>query len=351
VKGRKNTRPVATLNAGTVWLCLGALLTAAAAANAQYPHGRSAGDLFVDEMIRVAVPEPDTSAGLRVLRSLELARLSGPFETWYSSGHEERARRIRHMVTGMLDFYHERLDVSIDPYVVVLDSTDWRRLVEAVDACDDCQRINRSYGRQMNWSSPPAIFVPATDSEAAAGVRQGGGELPPLPADVSRELALAGFEDPGMGDLPGFAQDAVALHEIGHLLTRAFEIATPTTWLNEFLANYWWSAYWREDFPALTELQARMTAAAPAAPAQARPSLHDFERGETGGWQNYVWYQGRIGERVDAVLEEHGIRFLTDVRDVLPRDRTGTLSTEEVVERLQTISTGWGEWIASFDSR
>jgi hypothetical protein len=191
--------------------------------------------------------------------------------------------------------------------------------------------------------------VPATDSEAAAGVRRGvGTESPPLPADVSRELTLAGFEGIGMGELPGFAQDAVALHETGHLLTRAFGIATPTTWLNEFLASYWWSAYWREELPAFTQLAARMTAAAPAAPAQARPSLQDFERGETGGWQNYVWYQGRIGERVDAVLDQRGIAFLTDVRNVLPRDRTGALGSEEVVERLQTISTGWREWIESF---
>lgn len=215
------------------------------------------------------------------------------------------------------------------------------------DACDDCERGNRSYGQQMHWSSPPTIFVPATDTEAAAGVRQGGIELPPLPADVSGELARAGFEDVGMGDLPGFAQDAVTLHEIGHLLTRAFGIATPTLWLNEFLANYWWSAYWREDLPAFTRMRARMMAAAPAAPAGTRPSL-DFERGEPGGWQNYVWYQGRIGERVDAVLDQRGIAFLTDVRNVLPRDCTGPLGTEAVVERLETISTGWREWIASF---
>jgi hypothetical protein len=237
----------------------------------------------------------------------------------------------------------------VDPYVLVLDSTDWRRLVEAVDACDGCERINRSYGQQMNWSSPPTIFVPATDTEAAAGVRQGGGrELPPLPADVSGELARAGFEDLGMGDLPAFAQDAVSLHEIGHLLTRAFGIATPTLWLDEFLANYWWLAYWREDLPAFTQMRIRMMAAAPAAPSGTRPSLQDFERGEPGGWQNYVWYQGRIGGRVDAVLDQRGIAFLTDVRGVLPRDRAGPLGTEEVVERLETISTGWREWIASF---
>jgi hypothetical protein len=340
------------MSAGAVWLCAGALVTTAVPGNAQELHVQSlevvSGYEYRDERRAIS---PDTSAGLRVLRSLGLARLSGPFETWYPSGHEQRARRIRHMVTGMLDFYHERMGVSIDPHVVVLDSTDWRRLVEAVDACDACQRINRSYGRQFNWASPAAIFVPATDSEAAAGVRQAGGELPPLPVAVSRELTLAGFENLGMGDLPGFAQDAVALHEIGHLLTRQFGIATPTTWLDEFLANYWWSAYWREELPALTELQQRMTAAAPAEPARDHPTLQDFERDETGGWQNYIWYQGRIGERVNAVLDEHGIQFLRDVRDVLPRDRTGTVTGEEVVERLQTISMGWREWIASFGTQ
>ena len=36
-----------------------------------------------------------------------------PFQTWYSSGHEERARRIRHMVTGMLDFYRALSNQSL----------------------------------------------------------------------------------------------------------------------------------------------------------------------------------------------------------------------------------------------
>jgi hypothetical protein len=272
------------------------------------------------------------------LETLPLPSLPGPVSAFYSRGHEARATLIRDMARGMVGFYREKLGITLEVRVLVLDSTDWRTLLG-----DSMYGFPRS-------ERPDLAIVPATLPPAYAELeRVIVTALPTLPPEVAVELRNLGVGDPGVKDLARFEQDKIVYHELGHLYTHAFGIATPRGWLSELLATYWWNAYTRDVYPALTALEPRIQVLYPPLPPPRHTSLEDFERLYPNiAFENYMWYQQRFGARLNEVLAQRGIRFLADLREALPLGRTEALTDVQLLERLERLSPGWQEWLATF---
>src|SRR5262249_6107141 len=141
--------------------------------------------------------------------------------------------------------------------------------------------------------------------------------------------------------------DLIGLHELGHVLTHAYRIRSPSLWSYELLGTYFAYAYLREAHPELAILFAAMTYDLQYRDGD-KPkytSLEDFDRlyFKVGG-ANYGWFQSAFFGRVEQVYNAQKLSFLEKMRTAYPMDSKDKEPPRVVIERLERICPGFKEW-------
>jgi hypothetical protein len=137
--------------------------------------------------------------------------------------------------------------------------------------------------------------------------------------------------------------DVIGFHELGHVYSRAYELATHRKWSNEMAASYFAYAYMDAKHPELRAVFEGVTQTSVDTVDPRFTSFEDFERIYTGvGAENYGWYQAMFIKRISAIYPEHGLSFLEKAKASLESDRK--LTDEELLARLEDTAPGFIQW-------
>ena len=139
--------------------------------------------------------------------------------------------------------------------------------------------------------------------------------------------------------------DFVGLHELGHTLVKAYGIQVRSMWFNEWLATYVGYTWLRAARPADARLWEGVLQGYRDAVRPQHRSLEAFDRLYFGvGAQNYVWYQARFQQSVQAVHAEKGVAFLRQLKQAFPRGGSPVVSRDDLLKRLETLAPGFHAW-------
>lgn len=301
--------------------------------------GRSAVAALVVSMAvaRGAVGTPNDSSAVREqLRALKVERTTTRPRTWYSHGTKAHALRVQSILRQALRFYAKRFGLTIELEAAVLTSSDWEKI--SARAPFPVPFVSRR---------PFVAVVPATLKGTFADSQT---PLPRISPAAARELKKLGASPDKFREVD---YDAIVLHELGHLYTEQYGIATPRRWLSEFLATYWWNTLWNHEFPGLAAYSAAVTDSDRRSGSVFPPhtTLADLERlsGPPAiSPENYDWYQTRLGERVRQVYATEGAGFLIKMKGAFPASTPTDIADDEIADRLESVSPGWREWLDQF---
>ncbi len=277
-------------------------------------------------------PPTDGADLLARVRASGLESATDRITVFYPKGQTDRALEARTRVQEALAFFADSLGVAPELSLAVLDRGHWERL-----------GIQQPYGIPGVDGVPPVAFLPATDDGLAAtdalSIAAGVGD------SARRLLAAAGT------DWTTAASSHVALvglHELGHALVDAYGIEVRSRWLNEWLATYAGYTFMRAHRPREALVWEGVLHGFRDAARPAHRTLAAFDRLYFGvGALNYVWYQARFQQQVQAVHAQHGLDFLRQVRAGFPRGSAPVTSADEVLTRLERIAPGFSAWAAT----
>jgi hypothetical protein len=228
-------------------------------------------------------------------------------------------------------FYEHKLKIKAELSVAVLTKADWERVVQGTP-----------YGLPFVSPTPHIVLLPAThDGEVVKLVMGLRGKASPA--------TLRKLEQPGFTFEQGAEKlvDLIGLHELGHVLTHAYGIRSPSLWSYEFLATYFAYAYLREAHPKMATLFAAMTHDLQYRDGD-RPrytSLEDFDRLYFKvGSVNYGWYQSAFVGRVEQVYDAKQFSFLEEVRAAYPIETKEGEPARVVLQGLERICPGFVAW-------
>jgi hypothetical protein len=268
---------------------------------------------------------------LKAVRELGVPSVTNKVTVYYSKGHEKRAKELSGLIEDAMRFYEEMLKIKPELSVAVLTKADWERVVEGTP-----------FGFPFVSAAPHVVMLPATHDgavvKAVTGLR---GKASPT---TLTKIEKAGFTfEQGAEKLV----DLIGLHELGHVLTHAYGIRSPSLWSYEFLATYFAYAYLREARPEWATLFAAITYDLQYRDAD-KPkytSLEDFDRLYLKlGPANYGWYQSAFLGRVEKVYDARRLSFLEKMRDAYPLEKKEKEPPRVVLERLEQICPGFRAW-------
>jgi hypothetical protein len=277
-------------------------------------------------------PEKKTpSAQLKAVRELGVPSFTNQVTVYYSKGHKKRAKELSGLVEAAMRFYEEKLKIKAELSVAVLTKADWERVVEGIP-----------FGFPFVSATPHVVLLPATyDGEV---VRLVTGLRRKASSATLKKIEKAGFTfEQGAEKLV----DLIGLHELGHVLTHAYGIRSPSLWSYEFLATYFAYAYLRDGHPEWATLFAALTFDLQYHDAD-KPkytSLDAFDRLYFKvGPANYGWYQSAFLGRVEQVYDAKKFSFLEKMREAYPIGTKENEPPRVVLERLEQICPGFKAW-------
>ncbi len=265
-----------------------------------------------------------------ILRAAGLPTIAGNMRAYYSRGAEARARAWRADFEQGAAFFSAWLGIKPDIDLAILNEADWQLISP-----------NIPYGGPHSLAG--LVVLPATSdfSHGAAALLSRG--LTPAQRQAA-EAAKTGGRTVEQR-LDDYFHD-LGYHEMGHLYERALGLGPSGHWLNEFFANYLLYAYLREKQPARAD---NLLVASTLFQQGVRPnytSLADFDRvymDMPPG--NYGWYQGAFTRQAAAVYATEKRGFIAKLKAAFPPGAPPQrLTTDEVVQRLEAFSPGFGAW-------
>jgi hypothetical protein len=268
---------------------------------------------------------------LTAVRELGVPSFTHKVTVYYSRGHETRAKELSSLIEDAMRFYEDKLKIKPELSVAVLTKADWDRVVQQTP-----------FGVPFVSPVPHVILLPAThDGEVVKLVTGLRGKAS---SATLKKIEKAGFTfEQGAEKLV----DLIGLHELGHVLTHAYGIRTPSLWSYEFLATYFAYAYLREVHPELATLFGAVTYDLQCRDGN-KPkytSLEDFDRLYFKvGTTNYGWYQSAFNGRVEAVYAVKKFSFLEEMRTTFPTQTKEGEPPRVVLERLERICPGFKAW-------
>ncbi|MBC7897922.1 MAG: hypothetical protein H7066_21050 [Cytophagaceae bacterium] len=272
-------------------------------------------------------PAPPTDL-LRQVRALGLPSSTDRLTVYYDPGHEAKAVRLRTLIQDAMQFYADSLGVAPELSIAVLERPNWDRLIRW-----------QPYGIPGVEGTPAVAFLPATDDNLAANDAL---SLESQVSDSARRLVAAGGH--GWPSASRRYVDYVGLHELGHTLVKAYGIQVRSMWFNEWLATYVGYSWLRAARPADARLWEGVLQGYRDAVRPEHRSLEAFDRLYFGvGAQNYVWYQARFQQSVQAVHDMNGVTFLRRVKEAFPRGGS-PVSRDDLLKRLETLAPGFLPW-------
>jgi hypothetical protein len=145
----------------------------------------------------------------------------------------------------------------------------------------------------------------------------------------------------------------VMLHEYGHLAAKRYlhpqgdQLYSSVRWFEEMVATYFayafvhnadaeWARAGRQEWTAFVE------ADAPASATLDWSFMYRLPPQQFG--RTYAWYQNMLNVRAADVYAEHGLRFLTALRDRLPWSTSEAWTTGMLLPLLDSIAPGFQTW-------
>lgn len=276
-----------------------------------------------------AVCDAQNSTALQKLESLNDPSSINKIRVYYSSGYEKRALELRAMVEDSLQFYEGKLNIKPEINLAVITSEQWRQV-----------GLQVPYGVPNAQGPPYVIFLPSTTDNATTQATLG---LKEKSSAATLKLIKASgftFEEGAVKSV-----DLLGLHELGHILTRAYGINPANKWLNEFLATYFAYAYLNQRQPNLARLWEAMSHTYLDGIVPKYTTLADFEKLYFGvGLENYGWYQAQFLLKGAQIYKSGKLKFLEKLKTSFPQTEKEPVSLESAVERIEKISPGIAVW-------
>ncbi len=217
-----------------------------------------------------------------ILAIEQLSKLEGRPTTFYSKGHEVRARAIHDFVRSCILFYENQFPGKrFDLRVYVLNKNDWERAP-----------FGNPYG--LIGYYPNNI-------------------LEIIPADKNAQARLVGApDDPIKTDSIISGYDAGALHEMGHYFFETLNGIVREHWLNEVMATYFALSYLKaKEKHIATGIEEMLKVPLPQPKYK---SLQDFQNLYLNvGPANYDWYQRRFAQLDFALYPKLKLELIKEV--------------------------------------
>lgn len=152
--------------------------------------------------------------------------------------------------------------------------------------------------------------------------------------------------------------DFILLHEYGHLLAKAHlrprsdRDYLPVSWFEELLANYFAYAYlheadvtWAE--AAIAEWVEELRRFTPPVLSLDWSFMNDLPPPVLS--ETYGWYQFLLNLRAAELYDEHGLDFLSLLKEELSWEEAGDWTSESLLSDLEAIAPGFDAWVADLE--
>lgn len=279
-------------------------------------------------------PANSDSNRMAAIRSLRLLSLPGAMPTFYGTGAEARAKYLQGVLGGEIAFYSEQFRVVLSPVTMaVLDRKQWPKVASP-----------SPYGMPSVDGTSPAVFVMPASWDGVEWM------VVPRRSEVPAPLLRRALATGKKWDQVKFEGcDGIGTHEIGHSIIRQLGIEPQTKWFNEFLASYAGYAYLKAVDPGQALSNEIFWIVGLRKSPHKFTRLDDFEARYDELQEkypaNYGWYQLALDQRVMEVYKQQRLGFLHQIQMQF-RQRDSTLSSTEVLDKLEAISPGWKAWSA-----
>ncbi|MCP4574120.1 MAG: hypothetical protein GY838_17300 [bacterium] len=265
------------------------------------------------------------------IADLELPTLEGPITTHYSEGFADRAAHLQEIVAAADGYLRQEatLGVQLDLHLAVLDAEDWARWTPL------------PYGlAHMKLGESPTAVVAATPDNMLVNATLANKDR--VSEETVRLLDELGFTYEEA--VPAF-MDLVAVHEIGHIYSNAYDVWPTQKWLSEFTATYLSYSFMKDSRPEFVQLWEIMSESNVETNDHDHTTLADFEKLYIGvGGSNYGWYQARFTQQVCRVYEAAGIAFMHHVRKSLAEHPEAAEDDPFRLHELDRIAEGFVAW-------
>lgn len=266
------------------------------------------------------------------LRSLGLESLPGPVPTYYSSEVGPRAEALQRQVRDAVSFFESRYNIQPPLTLAVLNEPHWAAI-----------RSGRPYGVPFFSAAPYVVFLPAFPDRAIVAQIFRMAHTAASPPEVGRVLTTLGVSHEVA---VGRVSDLIAFHELGHVYVRALGFDVPH-WLDEFMATYVAYTFLRHREPAAISMWNALSLDLVHGVQPATRKLDDFNRlyGPGLALPTYGWFESQFNLGVTVVLEQkQDTNWLTDLRAAGLDKGTQSLTTSELLDRLERITPGVRAW-------
>jgi hypothetical protein len=256
--------------------------------------------------------------------------------TYFSDGHETRARQMATRVENALAFYKELIGFRSSVTILLLNKADWSSYTNFP-----------VYG-MPHYKGDSTLIVAAEDNEFWKSILP----VKDLPADIRRQAEKVYSLPDGSFSMQAFF-DLLAIHELGHAFHNQGKLKVQRKWMGELFCNILLHTYIAEkepgQLPALTLFPKIVVNA--GTKNYTYTSLQELEENynEIGQHhpQNYGWYQCRWHVAAASIYDADGKTVFKKLWTVLQEQKK--LDDVEFPKLLETnvsrsVANVWLRW-------
>lgn len=273
---------------------------------------------------RASAQLPSTLARIEALQveRIEVGRAT----VLYSMGPEDPqqleagARKVAAMFEEAAAFFAEGLDLDIRYTVALLSPRHWTRVGDPRHA--------------LPWASEPdrLVVVPVRSDMAL---------LLPSGRDTAQARPVL---------------DIISYHQLGHVVAAAYLYPAgfggppPIRWFDELLASYLGHWYMQEARPDLADFEQQLAYDVTSRTEPRFSSLYQYDAYHDGyltspqGANTLGWYHNAFNLWAAELYDDYGAGFIRQVREDLPWVRLEAWTTDSLLEELEAIVPGFGNW-------
>jgi hypothetical protein len=268
-----------------------------------------------------------SASPLARIEAMEVGRVEvGRATVLYSLGAEDpaeleaSARRLAGKFEDAATFFAGQLELDFSYTVALLSPRHWTRVGDPRHA--------------LPWSSEEdrLVVVPVRSDMAL---------LLPSGRDTARARPVL---------------DIISYHQLGHVVAAAYLHPTgfhgppPVRWFSELLASYLGHWYMRETRPDLADFSEELAYDVTGETEPRFSSLHQYDAyhdvflTSPQGANTRGWYQNAFNLWAAELYDDFGGAFIRRVREELPWVRLETWTTASLLDELEAIVPGFGNW-------
>lgn len=277
------------------------------------------------------------------VKEMTLGSLPGVVPTYFSYGHETRARELQTLLQRASAHYQKTLAINPTVTLAALSQTDWPAVLDKPYGLPTMRSGPCRRGKGGAAMPPQYLAILAVTSDGP--IYQDWLKLEAkLSAHTKRKLKKEKLTFSAGGKV---LLDFVALHELGHAYAQAMGINPLSSFFAEFMGNYIaWSfldaAPGRLGEKTILVLRANVEGITPI-----HSSLDRFETFRSSeDPPTEAWYNSAFTIKAAEVYERRGVGFLREVAKAFQGEEYGRITNEEILRRLEKIDPGFIAWAA-----